>query len=415
MSEATDKPAGLPWARIIPLFAVVFFGFFGYAMISVIFVPMLLNPEETFLAKDASVSLRAALAGLLLAAYPLGQFLGSPVIGALSDRFGRRPVLLISLGLTIAMYVNIALALQFESYAWLIAACFVCGLGEANVALAQSTLADVTTAADRGRAFGYMYACGSLAYLTGPVIGGQLAAAFGYALPFWIMLGPLAIGWLSLLVFFRETHEPDPTKPIAVGRSLANLRYVVTDAYLRPVYLLNLLMYTAMYAFYRVVVFFMVHKWQMSVDTMTLWYAGYAAGVTVAMLIVMPWLSKRMSLAHITSLSCIVGGALICLMPWPPQAFIAIAILGYPASVFAGLMLAACAGFISTQAAGDRQGHVMGNNQALQVGGEAGGAALGGALAALWMPLPLLVFGGLVVVAGFGYLPFNRRKPVEAS
>ncbi|MEM9252177.1 MAG: MFS transporter, partial [Planctomycetota bacterium] len=183
--------------RLIPLFAVVFFGFYGYAMISVIFTPMLFDAGESFLPKDATVATRTTMTGLLMAAYPLGQFLGSPVLGALSDRYGRRPMLLVTLGLAIVMYANIAMALQIDSYIWLIAACFVCGLGEANVALAQSSLADVTTPADRGRAFSYMYSCGSIAYISGPIIGGALAATTDYAVPFWIMLGPLALGWLS--------------------------------------------------------------------------------------------------------------------------------------------------------------------------------------------------------------------------
>ncbi len=394
---------------MIPIFAVVFFSFFGYAMITVIFMPMLLNPDETFLPKDTPVSTRATMAGILLAAYPLGQFIGAPVLGALSDRYGRKPLLLITLGLTIVMYANIALALQVESYAWLVAACFVCGLGEANIALAQSALADVSSAAERGKVFSYIFACVSGAYLTGPVFGGQLAAYFGYDVPFWIMLGPLGLGWLGVLALFRETHPPDPSKPLALGRSFANLRYVITDASLRPIYLLNLLAYTSAYGFYRVVTFFMVHKWRMSVDTMTLWYAGFAAAVTVANLGIMPRLTKHVSLVKITITSCVGAGALMMLMPWPPAAVVAIAVLGYPASVFAGMLLPGASGFISTQADDQRQGQVMGNNQALQVGGEAGGAALGGVLASVWMPLPLMAYGGSLFVTGLGYLPYRKR------
>ncbi|MEM0915911.1 MAG: MFS transporter [Planctomycetota bacterium] len=413
MSEATDKPAGLPWARIVPIFVVVFFGYYGYAMISVIFSPMMYDADLRFVPKDATNAMRTAMGGLLLAAYPLGQFLGSPVIGALSDRYGRRPMILGTLALTTLMYANIAMALQVQSFAWLIAACFVCGLGEANVVLAQSSLADMTSRADRGRAFSYMYSCGSIAYISGPIIGGALAAWFGYALPFWIMLVPLVLGWFSVLLLFRETHPADPSQPLAIGRSIANLRFVVTDRSLRPVYLLNLMIYAATYAFYRVITFLMEDKWKMSVDTMTLWYAGLAVAVTIALLAVMPKLSRRLSLAWITSIACIGSGVLFCLTPFPGSALVSIALICYPAAFFSGLMLPACSGFISTQADEKHQGQVMGNNQALQVGGEAGGAALGGMLSAIWMPLSFLVFGGAMVVAGLGYLSFLKRKPVE--
>ncbi|MEM9253059.1 MAG: MFS transporter, partial [Planctomycetota bacterium] len=260
--------------------------------------------------------------------------------------------------------------------------------------------------------FSYMYSCGSIAYISGPIIGGALAATTDYAVPFWIMLGPLALGWLSILFLFRETHTPDPTKPLAIGRSIANLRYIVTDAPLRPIYLLNLTIYTAIYGFYRMAAVLLEQKWQMSVDRMTLWYSGIAGAVTVALLVVMPRLSRHASLVWITALSCIVGGVLMCLTPLPPTVLFSIVLLCYPASFCTGLTLPACGGFISTQADETRQGQVMGNNQALQVGGEAGGSVVGGLLAAAWTPLALIVFGGAFVGAGVGYLAFRKRRPV---
>ena len=84
-------------ARVLPLYLVVFIGFVGYSLMITVFTPLILGDDGELLAAGASTSERTLVLGAVLALYPLAQFLGSPVLGSLSDRFGRRPVLLVSL------------------------------------------------------------------------------------------------------------------------------------------------------------------------------------------------------------------------------------------------------------------------------------------------------------------------------
>ena len=72
-------------------------GFVGYSLMISVFTPMLLRGDRTMLPAGSSTSLRTISLGVLLCLYPLGQLIGSPILGSLSDRFGRRPVLLASL------------------------------------------------------------------------------------------------------------------------------------------------------------------------------------------------------------------------------------------------------------------------------------------------------------------------------
>ena len=71
--------------EILPLYAVIFLGFFGYPLTIALFISMLMERHFLLLPLETSVSMRAPLSGLLLAMYPFGQFLGSPVIDYLSD------------------------------------------------------------------------------------------------------------------------------------------------------------------------------------------------------------------------------------------------------------------------------------------------------------------------------------------
>ncbi len=102
-----------------------------------------------------------------------------------------------------------------ESLPLLSAFCLLAGLAEANIAIAQSSVADVAPAAQRGRLFGYVYLSSSLAYVIGPLGGGKLAdpevfAWAGPGTPF-LAVGGLLLACLALTaVRFRETHPPRP-------------------------------------------------------------------------------------------------------------------------------------------------------------------------------------------------------------
>src|SRR6202034_778833 len=135
--------------RILPLYVVVFVGFLGYSLMIATFTPMILRNDNGMLPASSSLTERSLVLGVLLALYPLGQFLGSPVLGALSDRFGRRPILIASLSTTTILYVGIAGALVIRSLPLLIVACFTAGLSESNIVLAQSAIADTADRADR--------------------------------------------------------------------------------------------------------------------------------------------------------------------------------------------------------------------------------------------------------------------------
>lgn len=111
--------------RILPLYVVVFVGFLGYSLMIATFTPMILRNDNGMLAPSSSLTQRSLVLGLLLALYPLGQFLGSPVLGALSDRFGRRPILISSLATTTILYVGIATALAVQSLPLLIGGLFL--------------------------------------------------------------------------------------------------------------------------------------------------------------------------------------------------------------------------------------------------------------------------------------------------
>ena len=101
----SDSDSGTSRARALaPLYVVVFVGFLGYSLMITVFTPMILVNDNGMLPASSSAASRSIVLGLLLCLYPLGQFVGAPVLGAASDRVGRRPVLLGSLASSTVWY-----------------------------------------------------------------------------------------------------------------------------------------------------------------------------------------------------------------------------------------------------------------------------------------------------------------------
>jgi DHA1 family tetracycline resistance protein-like MFS transporter len=113
----------------------------------------------------------ATLYGILLALYALMQFVFSPVLGILSDRYGRRPVLLVSLAGAAVDYLIMAFA---PALWFLFIGRAIAGITSANFAVATAYLADITPEAERARRFGLLHACFGIGFILGPVIGGAL-------------------------------------------------------------------------------------------------------------------------------------------------------------------------------------------------------------------------------------------------
>jgi multidrug resistance protein len=141
--------------------------------------------------------------GLTLTVYALAQFIFTPVLGRLSDRYGRKPVIFSSLLIEAISFAFTALA---GSLPLLLAARFVGGLGASNIGSAQAVVTDVTSPGERARGMGLIGAAIGLGFVVGPALGGVLAP-IGPAVPFWVAMGLAVINALLVMSFLPETRR----------------------------------------------------------------------------------------------------------------------------------------------------------------------------------------------------------------
>lgn len=168
--------------------------------------------------------------GVVTFSFALASFFGAPILGALSDRFGRRPILLIGFcGLMINFFMT-----AMASALWMLIVSRIFGGGmQANAAVANAYVADITAPEDRAKRFGLMGAMFGIGFILGPVIGGILGG-IDLHLPFWVAGGLAALnflyGWFvlpeSLPPERRRQVDPARANPFASIKQLAQLKGV---------------------------------------------------------------------------------------------------------------------------------------------------------------------------------------------
>jgi multidrug resistance protein len=141
--------------------------------------------------------------GMLTASFSVAQFFATPVLGALSDKWGRKPLLVISLAGTCISFLLFA---EARSLLLLFAARILDGLTGGNVSVAQAMVADTATPQNRAKKFGILGSAFGFGFVIGPALGGLLNK-FGPQAPFFFAAGISLIGTLCALFFLKETNH----------------------------------------------------------------------------------------------------------------------------------------------------------------------------------------------------------------
>lgn len=147
----------------------------------------------------------ALLGGFLLATYAVVQFVCGPIFGGLSDRFGRRPILLASLFGFGMDYLITAIA---PSVGWLFFARFVAGIMGASFTTGGAYISDISTPENRAQNFGLIGVAFGLGFIAGPLVGGLLGDV-STRMPFYVTAGLTLLNWLLAFFFLPESLKPE--------------------------------------------------------------------------------------------------------------------------------------------------------------------------------------------------------------
>jgi DHA1 family tetracycline resistance protein-like MFS transporter len=198
-TETTAPIEKLDFKRVLPIICIVLVDLMGLSII----IPLL----PLFAARFGATPL---IIGILQASYPLMQFLGTPILGGLSDRFGRKPILLFSQLGTLAGFVLLGFA---NTLPLLFLSRIIDGLSGANLSTAQAAITDSTTEKTRTQGLGLIGAAFGVGFILGPIIAYFVLAASGGDYRS-VALTAAFFSLASILMttfWFHESHSSDPT------------------------------------------------------------------------------------------------------------------------------------------------------------------------------------------------------------
>jgi len=204
---------------LFSILLVVFIDLLGFSLI----LPLLPYYAETFKANNF-------VTGLLIASYAFMQLIGAPILGRLSDRFGRRPILLVSVFGTFLGF----LLLGFATTLWMLfAARIIDGITGGNLSVAQAYISDVTDAKNRAKGLGLIGAAFGVGFIIGPVTGGLLSQ-YGYNVPAFVAAGLSLINFILIFAWLPESLTKEKREQLGEQKKPAVTLGALLTALKRP-------------------------------------------------------------------------------------------------------------------------------------------------------------------------------------
>lgn len=237
------------------------------------------------------ISAAARYGGYLMASFGIMQFIFGPIVGNLSDAYGRRPVFLVSLFALVVDYVITALA---SSIGVLFLARILGGITSATHSTANAVVADISDDSDRARNFGFVGAAFGVGFVLGPVIGGVLGE-FGTRAPFYGAAIAAALNFLFGYFVFKETLPVDNRRKFSLKRAnpLGALRRIFKVKGLAPFILVWLLYSVAFSVYPSIWSYFTQYRFEWSPGMIGISLAAFGIGMAVVQIAVTPRVVKK--------------------------------------------------------------------------------------------------------------------------
>ena len=357
------------------------------------------------------------LLGWLNAIFPFALFFSAPIFGQLSDRYGRRPVLIFSIAGTALGYALFAFALVINNLPLLFFSRALDGITGGNLTIARAVVADVSPAEHRTRNFGFLGACFGIGFIMGPYLGAHFAIPnenflyffntpswFTTATPFWFTAALSVINMLSVYFFLPESHKKiNHLAKLNWTKNLDNIRHAATSVNLRVIYCSEFLYwsgFTFFFTFYQV---FLIEKLGFKVNNSGDLYAYIGFWMVMAQLFVTPFLAKRFHNYKVLRITYLGTACALFLQLWPNN-FPELLMVAPFVSLFHAVSMANSTALISLTSGPEIQGEVLGIQASLQAVAQFIPAIIAGYVATLGINLPTIIGGSLMMLGGLLFI-----------
>ncbi len=402
-SSSGNNLKGRMKSALIPIILIVFLDILGMTIMIPVLAPIFLDKSTTILATDVSHSARTILLGFLLASYPIAQFFGAPIFGALSDRHGRRKILFLSMAGSLIGYVMFSSGLIIGSLAVLFASRIIDGFTGGNISVALSAIADISSKKSKTKNFGLIGAAYGAGLILGPFIGGvlsnsELVSWFNHSTPFLFAAVLTFINMLLLLKYFPETLKKRLETPISFFTGFENIRKAFRMPNLRTMFSVVFLIMLGFAFFTYFLPVFLIEKFNYDESLIGYLLAYLGLWIVLTQAFMIRPVSKRYSAEEILRLSLIALAISLFLITLPRRS-ITLYFIAPLVAIFTGLTMPSYNAIISNLGKEDSQGEILGINQSMQSLAQAIPLVIAGFVVAIHPELPTLIAAAATFIA----------------
>ena len=399
MNEKLEKNA----IRII--FLIVFVDLVGFGILIPVIPLLLAAPASHYylLPAGTPVGTGYILLGILTAVYPLMQFLSAPILGQLSDRYGRKKLLAISVFGTFLSYLLFAIGIIIANLPLLFFSRAIDGITGGNISIAQAAMADITKPENRAKNFGLIGAAFGLGFILGPFLGGKLSdpsviSWFNASTPFFFAAIVSFIEIVLILYVLPETLEKkDTSLRLNVLQSVSNIVQAYTNKRIRVILTVAFLDNLGFVFFTTFIAVFYIVKFGFNQGDVGDMFAYVGVCFATAQLVILPRLPKN---RDFEILFIGIFGTAIMLFAYVSVTAVWQLLIIIPFfSVFNGFAQAYLPAIVSRSADKSIQGKILGINASVFSLGQIAPPLIAGYMAALFSPqFPIYVAGVITLI-----------------
>ena len=398
---------------LLPIYLTVFIDMLGIGIIIPVIPAIFFEAGSSFFEAGYSMDNRSIIYGFLLASFPFMQFFGAPILGALSDKFGRRPLITTTLFGTMLGYLLFAIALKIGNLPLLFVSRMIPGFLGGNISIIYSAISDISKDEERTRNFGLVGMTFGIGFILGPTIGGILAdetvvSWFNYATPFWFTAILTGLNLIFVYFAFNETLQEKRSTKINVLTGFRNIATSFKSPDLRPIFTVVLTLslgFTFFTQFFSVLLIQDFGYTEKNIGILYGWVGIFLAFTQGGLV---PFLTKFAPRKVLSISMLVLSISLACLLlPSNPNWFFlinAIIAIGH------GTNIPFITTIVSKKAGPERQGEIMGINQSMNSLGQMIPAVIAGYLTTINGKLPIMTSAALIFIGWLLFLIFFRFR-----